>query len=569
MNMALNTERLNISRLRLHGGGRDPMLTRLRVSKILASASLAPPDISPAAILIVRKFKDPLPGKMVSNSGAIQLSPDWEQAVRSQMSALARRALRPIQNEVDGTADAVLFADEAELVACLVRDWLRGRVADRWWWRSVLGDLSPPQWLRLHVLARGEVMVPAIAILAARLLAAAWLERLDDAEAEEAMVAIERTHGLSLATTQYHSTARRPRASDDHPGLAGIADSEPQADARSVAFERLITTVPEARAPSLRSPQRRLLALSLALTRAPSWARTRQLAIALQALGRADMADHARGFLVPDAGQTGTRKLLVAGVATGDGMPIVGESGKPHSGLQDTAGAVATPPRKHEETQLSSPTQASLANLETLNPTQIAGPMVTQVFLGRESEAQRETLPAPAAMGAHPEEAPVIDDSTRVHTMFGGIFYLLNAAIALELYSDFTAPRGKNLTLSPWDWLTLVGRAWFPRQFVCDPVSGLLAELAGRKGGTLRRPRWFKVQMRTLRARLARALVETKLGDIPALVCRHRAEVCVTASRVDVHLALAELPLGLRIAGLDRDIGWIPAAGRAVHFHFA
>ena len=32
--------------------------------------------------------------------------------------------------------------DEAELVACLIRDWLRGGLADRWWWRDVLGSAS-------------------------------------------------------------------------------------------------------------------------------------------------------------------------------------------------------------------------------------------------------------------------------------------------------------------------------------------------------------------------------------------------------------------------------------------
>ena len=35
-----------------------------------------------------------------------------------------------------------------------------------------------------------------------------------------------------------------------------------------------------------------------------------------------------------------------------------------------------------------------------------------------------------------------------------------------------------------------------------------------------------------------------------------------------VRLPLAELPIAIRLAGLDRDPGWIPAAGRSVAFHF-
>jgi hypothetical protein len=35
-----------------------------------------------------------------------------------------------------------------------------------------------------------------------------------------------------------------------------------------------------------------------------------------------------------------------------------------------------------------------------------------------------------------------------------------------------------------------------------------------------------------------------------------------------INFALAELPIEIRIAGLDRDPGWVPAAGRFIAFHF-
>lgn len=177
----------------------------------------------------------------------------------------------------------------------------------------------------------------------------------------------------------------------------------------------------------------------------------------------------------------------------------------------------------------------------------------------------------------------------RINTRFGGIFYLLNAALAMQFYSDFTAPRGANLRLSPWDWLALIGRAWFGREFVRDPVWGVLTSLAGRRQRSLRRPRWFNGQMKLLLDRLALALGEQPFsagpekragaageGDSPlnhshgiaALLCHAPAQVEVSASRVDVHISLSDLALSIRIAGLDRDPGWIPAAGRAVYFHF-
>jgi hypothetical protein len=42
----------------------------------------------------------------------------------------------------------------------------------------------------------------------------------------------------------------------------------------------------------------------------------------------------------------------------------------------------------------------------------------------------------------------------------------------------------------------------------------------------------------------------------------------VTDDRVAVLFRLAEHPIELRMAGLDRDPGWVPAAGRHIVFHY-
>jgi hypothetical protein len=67
---------------------------------------------------------------------------------------------------------------------------------------------------------------------------------------------------------------------------------------------------------------------------------------------------------------------------------------------------------------------------------------------------------------------------------------------------------------------------------------------------------------------LTGALGLTDPAAAARLLCVHRARVFVTATRVDIVLSLAELPIAVRLAGLDRDPGWIPAAGRSVAFHF-
>ena len=57
--------------------------------------------------------------------------------------------------------------------------------------------------------------------------------------------------------------------------------------------------------------------------------------------------------------------------------------------------------------------------------------------------------------------------------------------------------------------------------------------------------------------------------DLATFLFVHPARVDLTLARVDIHLSLEKLPLAIRLAGLDRDPGWLPAAGRYVYFHFA
>ena len=80
--------------------------------------------------------------------------------------------------------------------------------------------------------------------------------------------------------------------------------------------------------------------------------------------------------------------------------------------------------------------------------------------------------------------------------------------------------------------------------------------------------RWLGWLVPYLRARLVRALGLTDAAELPALFFARRARVFVTASRLDVVFNLAELPIAVRLAGLDRDPDWVPAAGRVIAFHF-
>jgi hypothetical protein len=79
---------------------------------------------------------------------------------------------------------------------------------------------------------------------------------------------------------------------------------------------------------------------------------------------------------------------------------------------------------------------------------------------------------------------------------------------------------------------------------------------------------WLARLLPYLRARLQKALGLSETVEPGPLLCRHRAQVCITPTHVDLFFRLADLPIEIRRSGLDRDPGWVPAAGRFIAFHF-
>jgi hypothetical protein len=666
---------LHLRSVRLRGPT-DGLRARQRLEMAMSAVRPSALGLSPQALLLVRR---------VALAARLRLDPagrtaPFARAVLSELSRCAGRARRPWLNPEAGHADVVLFADEAELVACLVHDWLRGLVGERWWWRSVLRDLSPQRWLRQHALVRGEVLAPAISLLAERSQAVGWMVRMEDAEAQAGIAAISQAYALSLsAGREEPGTQRRPvrrhRQGGEH------ERTDPPADVQTAARRRLIAVVPEVTAPDLGPAQRRLLALALCVTRAPSWTRTPQLAVALSAV---ELPGPAHGVRVHESSspiraerRASTEPRETAEVDVPGGREAAVAPADPESRASGSTASPtdrrprSTPHASGDHARIEAPAVRDDPHAQAvpavhapqdvrpaapIPPGRLADPSP----LAQTPPPMRQDTAVPPLPRLSPEQVPELAASPRAHTRFGGIFYLLNVALALKLYGDFTAPRAENLGLSPWDLLALLGRAWFGEELVRDPVWTVLADLAGRRdcdapgadflaplqwaveddwltpwgqvaelryhatrrrlrlwhphgfalfdverdprrapgvqarslcdrraqlrGARLRRAarigmahpqrvalaRWTQWLLPCLHARLALALgCREAEPDVPSIVCRHAAAVAWSSSRVDVHLSLATLPLPIRFAGLDRDPGWIPAAGGAVHFHFA
>jgi hypothetical protein len=109
----------------------------------------------------------------------------------------------------------------------------------------------------------------------------------------------------------------------------------------------------------------------------------------------------------------------------------------------------------------------------------------------------------------------------------------------------------------------------YQNSFLSLERSELGNDVPDRKLGTSSPTQvWLSRLMPYARARLRAALGPGAPEDPGPFVCRQHAIVRAGETYVEVFFNLSEHPIELRLAGLDRDPGWVPAAGRFISFHY-
>jgi hypothetical protein len=144
--------------------------------------------------------------------------------------------------------------------------------------------------------------------------------------------------------------------------------------------------------------------------------------------------------------------------------------------------------------------------------------------------------------------------------------------VALDrgLYADFTQPAESGIVLDPWRLIAMLGAVLLNESPDGDDlVWDLLESLAAPSEADFDRDwlPWIRDLGRELGTEFAHMFDCTPDESGGVLIRRH-ATVLVSATRVDVYLRLNELSVEIRLAGIDRDPGWVPAAARVVAFHF-
>lgn len=206
-----------IQRLRVRNAREGGICMRLALSDLLSRADLHPAGFSPSAVLIVRCMADPLPGRVAPHRHTIDVS--WEQAARNVLAAISHQAARPALGAVPADAEAVLFADEGEMLACLALDMSLGQALGRWWWQAILRTLPSASSAGLPALLRSRAACSAVLHhLAERGRAAAFVEALAPEHAGAVLSAMCRAFDLpdfSFSSTNW------PHWGDSH-GQAGL-----------------------------------------------------------------------------------------------------------------------------------------------------------------------------------------------------------------------------------------------------------------------------------------------------------------------------------------------------------
>ncbi len=217
--MTIETGRTTIRHLRAISSDRDPFAYQLRLSSMLSSADLHPPGVSASAIICIRTLHaPPLPTQALRYGGG---RPPlwWEERVRSLIKHALQQASHPLHDTVPPNCEAVIFADRAELLACLASDWCAGDNSNRWWWQSLFRAGAIEQYLIPAWLETPEYIPSALLHLASAHKATAFVRRLPAQDVHILLHSIIRSFALPelqtvLATAfapQPFSTAFAPQ----------------------------------------------------------------------------------------------------------------------------------------------------------------------------------------------------------------------------------------------------------------------------------------------------------------------------------------------------------------------
>jgi hypothetical protein len=476
--------------------------------------------------LIVRKLDDPLPGKIRDPASDRHLRRGWQRATEDAIARAYQRAQRPADGPVPAQAVAVVFADAAELLACLAIDLARCQWGEHWWWNFArkieLLDAVPAleclflQHVRLmpavcsYLLRSGSASDVFRAIephAAIDLLAA-----LGVAHDSRAIQCVALQWKAALRTTRAPPPMSRSQEAAEPAGDVvrhGVSSGERHKGPQPLPWQ---SSLPLGNIPGdLAPPQQCLLAAATLLHVNPRLARSPSFGGSLNRW-------MASGWNLPNAdpfvqdsplvkeprssvpAQTHVTEVSNASsapspeVAASDTGQVTGSDTRATQGRH----SIGRPqhPDEHPAAINSLVSRHTFPNRDEDNSSPDSNSASSDVIERDKVARSIRKSVAKHAPGADVATTPA--SSTEQHAMFcedrgeftqaGGVLYLIHLLRELELPECFSAPWRLASRISSWATLELVARALLGRRLpaLCrDPIWAALARLDGRQPETL------------------------------------------------------------------------------------
>ena len=555
--MLVTLERSTILRLRVKGSDLDPLALRGRLENVLSDVSLEP-RLPPSATLFIRKLADPLPGSIQLDSPHARAPQAWRHAFQTRFDQLVSSAARPAHGLVADSVESVVFYDYAELLACLTADWCSGCATTRWWWQALLkrGDLS--QMIRQLWREKIEYVPVALEYVIRKGVLVEFVSRLSDVEVLEIVERVVQVFGTRIT---------RIKATDFF-----SVDEAPEV-VRAVRVVRSempwLHVVPESDTPLLRPAQQLFVGIVLMIHRAPSRVRTLSFAREVERWVECAVVEERLVVEPPRSPDLLTTETI-------DPEPI--EPPNVHAPIRENpihADPVALKPDPPPEGSVKS--AVKIANA-TFTYEDVETEPTLEVVTEPPPQPAVEIEPIVETTDADITINPVTPlDAITIETELGGLFYLINLAIFMEIYSDFTSPVEKfHDDLSIWDFVMIVGDDINQHCDLDDPIWTGLLDLQDVQDNPvnpenlviLSKPTWLTDLLPHLKARLILSLGLDSEDFLAQILLHHNARVTITPTHLDVFFPLSDHPIEIRLSGLDRNPGWVPAAGRFIAFHY-
>lgn len=669
-----------VSKLRVKGNGFDAVGTRLRFERLFGAADILPAGLPSKAIICIKNLRDPAPQTLQLSRADLKYSDAWRNSVAKEIETLFRRAYRPISETVPAQAESIVFADDSELLACLASDWCQGLLPEHWWWRSLFPNLRHAQTIARIWIEAAEFAPTALRILAKKGKAAKFVTGLQPDEIKNLLRQIIFVFGLDKLRVALFEPFVKDRESVFSPPEKLVETQIPPDEINFFdAVQRIAPWrefVPETRHSALSFEQQCLLGIGLMLARAPRIVRTPEFAQQVKLFrSEFEVGKTAAQTENPDLKRTRKTKNRTE---KNEGFSFSRLKPNEHPILGESKAETEKSAEKKDGEDLKDSSDTDEKKVEFIEPSGISESEVSPseekprkaasefIFEDSQTEKISDRRKNGKETKSHYAEKPIIrqpaftEDAEEfeteiiIETRFGGVFYLLNLGLYLNLYRDFSATAQTEIDLNIWDFVAFLGLEFSGEKIKKDAIWRFLEQLAGRETGEelghgfappddwrmppewlesfqtnekwlwkdsgkrliVRHPagfsvvdlklsddaknqlenelknyrknllqveerhsdegfehsspseNWLKNLSEYMQMRLSQALNLETREQINAILFERKATVTVTATNLDVTFSLADLPFEIRLSGLDRDPGWIPAAGKFVRFHF-